>query len=134
MAGPTAVLGQLRLRPTVAFECVGVPGLIQQLIGGVPAGSRIVVTGINTGSDSFEPAQGILKELDIRFSLYYTPHEFAQTFAQVVVVVASQVEHVSITVVSGRVSSGNGSLTCRSLALWPMPRTCGTTPSWCPRR
>ena len=51
-----------------------------------------------------------------------------------VAVVASQVEHVSITVVSGRVSSGNGSLTCRSLALWPMPRACGTTPSWCPRR
>src|SRR6478609_882610 len=25
-------------------------------------------------------------------------------------------------------------LTCRSLALWPMPRTCDTTPSWCPRR
>jgi hypothetical protein len=24
-------------------------------------------------------------------------------------------------------------LTCRSLALWPMPPTCGTTPSWCPR-
>ena len=23
--------------------------------------------------------------------------------------------------------------TCRSLALWLMPRTCGTTPSWCPR-
>src|SRR5258707_4617693 len=32
-----------------------------------------------------------------------------------VAVVASQVEHVSITIVSGRVSSGNGSLTCRSL-------------------
>jgi threonine dehydrogenase-like Zn-dependent dehydrogenase len=80
-AAPTAVLGQLRLRPTVAFECVGAPGLIQQLIGGVPAGSRIVVAGINTGSDSFEPAQGILKELDIRFSLYYTAEEFAQTFA-----------------------------------------------------
>ena len=32
-------------------------------------------------SDSFEPAQGILRELDIRFSLYYTPQEFAQTFA-----------------------------------------------------
>jgi hypothetical protein len=51
-----------------------------------------------------------------------------------VAVVASQVEHVSITVVSGRVSSGNGSLTCRSLAIWLMPRACGTTPSWCPRR
>jgi threonine dehydrogenase-like Zn-dependent dehydrogenase len=81
MAASTAVLDQLRLRPTVAFECVGVPGLIQQLIGGVPAGSRIVVAGINTGSDNFEPAQGILKELDIRFSLYYTPEEFGQTFA-----------------------------------------------------
>jgi threonine dehydrogenase-like Zn-dependent dehydrogenase len=81
MAAPTAVLGQLPLRPTVAFECVGVPGLIQQLIGGVPAGSRIVVAGINMGPDTFEPAQGILKELDIRFSLYYTPQEFAQTFA-----------------------------------------------------
>src|ERR1700681_2829783 len=32
-----------------------------------------------------------------------------------VAVVASQVEHVSITIVSGRVSSGNGSLTCRRL-------------------
>ena len=51
-----------------------------------------------------------------------------------VAVVASQVEHVSITIVCGRVSSGNRSLTCRSLALWPMPPTFGMTPSWCPRR
>ncbi|MEE4023539.1 zinc-binding dehydrogenase [Gordonia sp. PKS22-38] len=81
MAAPTAVLGQLPLRPTVAFECVGAPGLLQQLISGVPAGSRIVVAGIEMGSDSIEPAQGILKELDIRFSLYYSPEEFAETFA-----------------------------------------------------
>jgi threonine dehydrogenase-like Zn-dependent dehydrogenase len=80
MAAPTAVLGQLPVRPTVAFECVGAPGLIQQLINGVPAGSRIVVAGINTGADHFEPAQAILKELDIRFSLYYTPEQFADTF------------------------------------------------------
>ena len=32
-------------------------------------------------SDSFEPTQCILKELDIRFSLYYSPEQFAQTFA-----------------------------------------------------
>jgi threonine dehydrogenase-like Zn-dependent dehydrogenase len=31
------------------------------------------------GADHFEPAQGILKELDIRFSLYYTPEQFAET-------------------------------------------------------
>jgi threonine dehydrogenase-like Zn-dependent dehydrogenase len=80
MAAPTAVAGQMPIRPTVAFECVGAPGLIQQLVGGVPAGSRIVVAGINIFTDHFEPAQAILKELDIRFSLYYTPDEFAQTF------------------------------------------------------
>ncbi|HZA08973.1 zinc-binding dehydrogenase [Mycobacterium sp.] len=80
MAAKTAVAGQLSIRPTVAFECVGAPGLIQQLIGGVPAGSRIVVAGINIGADHFQPAQAVLKELDIRFSLYYTPEQFAQTF------------------------------------------------------
>ncbi|MEE3849365.1 zinc-binding dehydrogenase [Gordonia sp. LSe1-13] len=81
MATPTAVLGQLPLRPTVAFECVGAPGLLQQIIAGIPAGSRIVVAGIALGSDSIEPGQGILKELDIRFSLYYSAEEFAETFA-----------------------------------------------------
>ncbi|BBX59395.1 Sorbitol dehydrogenase [Mycobacterium shottsii] len=80
--GPAhTVFGQLPLRPTVAFECVGVPGLIQQLIAGVPPGTRIGVAGINMSSDHFEPAQCIAKELDIRFSLYYTLDEFAQTFA-----------------------------------------------------
>jgi threonine dehydrogenase-like Zn-dependent dehydrogenase len=81
MAPAHTVFGQLPLRPTVAFECVGVPGLIQQLIAGVPAGSRIAVAGINMSSDHFEPAQCIVKELDIRFSLFYTLEEFAQTFA-----------------------------------------------------
>ena len=81
MARPSAVLGQQAIRPTVAFECVGVPGLIQEMIAGVPAGSRIAVAGINMSSDNFEPAQCILKELDIRFSLGYSPEQFAQTFA-----------------------------------------------------
>jgi threonine dehydrogenase-like Zn-dependent dehydrogenase len=81
MAPAHTVFGQLPLRPTVAFECTGARGLIQQLIGGVPPGSRISVAGINMSSDDFEPAQCIVKELDIRFSLFYTLDEFAQTFA-----------------------------------------------------
>ena len=81
MAPPQTVLGQLPIRPTVAFECVGVPGLIQQMIEGVPPGSRIAVAGINEMPDNFEPAQCIFKELDIRFSLFYSPEEFAATFA-----------------------------------------------------
>ncbi|MFJ9179308.1 zinc-binding dehydrogenase [Streptomyces sp. NPDC102360] len=79
MAPPTAVAGQLPLRPTIGFECTGAPGVLQQLISGAPAGSRIAVAGINLGSDTIEPAQAIVKELDLRFSLYYSPQEFAQT-------------------------------------------------------
>ena len=46
-------------------------------------------------------------------------------------VVASQVEHVSITVVCGRVLLGNGSAQrAAALELWLMPRTCAATPSW----
>lgn len=81
MAPPTAVAGQLLLRPTIGFECTGAPGVLNELIGGAPAGSRISVAGINFGAETIEPAQGIVKELDVRFSLYYSPQEFGQTLA-----------------------------------------------------
>jgi len=32
-------------------------------------------------TDTFEPAKAILKELDIRFAIMYSPQEFAQTFS-----------------------------------------------------
>ncbi|MFI9046012.1 hypothetical protein [Streptomyces sp. NPDC053427] len=63
------MFGQLPLRPTVGFECTGAPGLLQQMVAGAPAGSRICVAGINGDPDTIEPAQAALKELDIRFSL-----------------------------------------------------------------
>ncbi|MCB0866907.1 MAG: hypothetical protein KDB58_14455, partial [Solirubrobacterales bacterium] len=65
----------------VGFECTGAPGLLQEMIAGAPAGSRISVAGINLDADTIEPAHGVLKELDIRFCLYYTPEEFAETLA-----------------------------------------------------
>jgi threonine dehydrogenase-like Zn-dependent dehydrogenase len=79
MAPPTFIYGQLPLRPTVGFECTGAPGVLQQMIAGAPAGTRISVAGINLQPDTIEPAHGILKELDLRFSLYYSPEEFAET-------------------------------------------------------
>ena len=80
MAEPTAVLGQLPLRPTVAFECVGVPGMIQQVIAGAPAASRIVVAGLCMNTDSFQPTEAVLKEIDVRFSLMYSPDQFFGVF------------------------------------------------------
>ncbi|MDA3628799.1 zinc-binding dehydrogenase [Saccharopolyspora oryzae] len=70
--------------PTVAFECVGAPGVIQQIILGAPPGSKIVVAGLCMTSDGFEPAQAVLKELDLRFAFLYTPDEFARTFEHLV--------------------------------------------------
>ena len=81
MAPATPAVGQLPLRPTVAFECVGAPGVIDQIIAGSPPGSRIVVAGLCMTADTFHPAQAVLKEIDIRFAMMYTPQEFAETFA-----------------------------------------------------
>lgn len=81
MAPATTVAGALPLRPTVGFECTGAPGVLQEMIAGAPAGSRIAVAGINLSTDGIEPAQAIVKELDLRFCLYYSPVEFAQTLA-----------------------------------------------------
>ncbi|MFE7420338.1 zinc-binding dehydrogenase [Rhodococcus sp. NPDC057529] len=83
MAAPTALAGQPALRPTVGFECTGVPGLLQQMISGAPPGSRIAIAGINLHSESIEPAQAVVKELDLRACLYYSPEEFAQTLQMI---------------------------------------------------
>jgi threonine dehydrogenase-like Zn-dependent dehydrogenase len=66
-------------RPAVMFECVGVPGVIQQIIDGAPADARIVVVGVCMESDRFEPFFGIIKQLNIQFVLAYTGEEFAQS-------------------------------------------------------
>ena len=81
MAEPTFVAGQLPLRPTVGFECTGAPGVLEQMIEGSPPGSRIAVAGINLGTDEIVPSVAILKELDLRFCLYYMPQEYAETLA-----------------------------------------------------
>lgn len=71
-------LGALPKRPVI-FECVGVPGVLQQLIEGAPLFSRIVGVGVCMQSDRIEPALAINKELEIQFVLGYTPLEFRDT-------------------------------------------------------
>ena len=68
-----------KIRPGVIFECVGVPGVIQQIFEGAPRGARVVVVGVCMEQDRFEPFFGINKELNVQFVLGYTPEEFALT-------------------------------------------------------
>ncbi|HEX8121853.1 MAG TPA: zinc-binding dehydrogenase [Solirubrobacteraceae bacterium] len=63
----------------VIFECVGVPGVIESIIGEAPLFSRVVVVGVCIGEDRFRPAMAINKEIDLRFVLGYTPLEFRDT-------------------------------------------------------
>ena len=54
-------------RPGVLFECVGVPGVIQQMLEGAPLNARIVVVGVCMERDQIEPMFGINKELNVQF-------------------------------------------------------------------
>jgi threonine dehydrogenase-like Zn-dependent dehydrogenase len=67
------------LRPTVLFECVGVPGVLDQVMRQAPLGSRIVVAGVCMETDSIWPMIGINKELNLQFVFGYQPQEFAAT-------------------------------------------------------
>lgn len=67
------------LRPTVIFECVGVPGVLRELMRGAPQGARIVVAGVCMEDDVIKPIMGINKELSLQFVLGYTPGEFMDT-------------------------------------------------------
>lgn len=65
----------------VIFECVGVPGIIDQLVSAAPLRSRVVVAGVCMEPDTFRPAIAINKEIDLRFVFGYDPGEFAETLA-----------------------------------------------------
>jgi threonine dehydrogenase-like Zn-dependent dehydrogenase len=68
-------LGLNPKRPVI-YECVGVPGILQNIMDGAPLMSRIVVVGVCMEMDQLEPGIGINKELELRFVLGYSPLEY----------------------------------------------------------
>ena len=71
------------VRPAVVFECVGVPGVLDQIMVSAPRGTRIVVVGVCMEPDTIYPMLGISKELNLQFVLGYTPDEFAATLGHI---------------------------------------------------
>jgi len=71
-------LGQAPTGPVV-FECVGVPGMIEQITSAAPLRTRVVVVGVCMEPDTFRPAVPLHKEIDLRFVFGYDPAEFLQT-------------------------------------------------------
>ena len=92
-------------RPAVVFECVGVPGVLDQLMAAAPRNARIVVVGVCMESDTIYPMLGIVKELSLQFVLGYTQEEFAATLEHIAegrIAVAPLITgHVGIDEVAG---------------------------------
>jgi (R,R)-butanediol dehydrogenase/meso-butanediol dehydrogenase/diacetyl reductase len=65
--------------PDVIFECVGVPGLLQQCIMMAPARGRIIVVGVCMQPDTIVPGMAILKEVSLHFVVAYRKSDFRLT-------------------------------------------------------
>lgn len=61
----------------VVFECVGVPGVLEEIISHAPVYTRVVVVGVCMEPDTIRPSMAINKEIDLRFVLGYTPLELS---------------------------------------------------------
>lgn len=66
-------------RGSVIFECVGVPGMLQQVIDGAPAGGKIMLVGVCMETDAIEPGVAVSKELEIKGSFGAFPEEYGVT-------------------------------------------------------
>jgi threonine dehydrogenase-like Zn-dependent dehydrogenase len=73
------MLGAAAPKRPVVFECVGVPGIVQQIVDGAPLMSRVVVAGVCMQVDRYEPALALHKEIDLRFSFGHSPLEYRDT-------------------------------------------------------
>jgi (R,R)-butanediol dehydrogenase/meso-butanediol dehydrogenase/diacetyl reductase len=62
--------------PDVVFECVGVPGRIQDCMGLVRPRGLIVVVGLCMEPDSIFPVVAVTKEVELRFVLAYGVGDF----------------------------------------------------------
>lgn len=68
-------------RGPVVFECVGRPGMIEQVVTDAPLLSRVVVVGVCMEPDTFRPTIANAKELELRFAFGYSPAEFHETLS-----------------------------------------------------
>ena len=63
-------------QPDIVFECVGNPGVIDQAIQSVRIGGAVVVLGACAHKDQWMPIAGLVKEVDVRFSMVYNINEY----------------------------------------------------------
>ncbi|MFT4053651.1 MAG: alcohol dehydrogenase catalytic domain-containing protein [Novosphingobium sp.] len=63
-------------RPDVVFECVGLPGMLDQAVRLANLRGRVVVAGVVFTQDTLPPLEALGKEVTIIYSQAYTEHDF----------------------------------------------------------
>lgn len=79
----TARQGPIAQTRCAIFECVGLPGMLRQIIEGAPDGADVIVVGACMEPDSFEPMMALHKALTLKFSRTYSMDEFAQVLSMI---------------------------------------------------
>lgn len=70
-----AQIGALK-RPNI-FDCVGAPGILNNIIKNAPRHTHVIVVGVCPHEDKHTPQDAIVKELAVDYSFAYSPAEFA---------------------------------------------------------
>jgi len=65
--------------PSVIFEAVGAPGVIDDVLRRAPTGSQLVVAGVCMPPDTIHPLYAAAKQISVQFVFGYDPEEFAST-------------------------------------------------------
>ncbi|MDZ7728893.1 MAG: zinc-binding dehydrogenase [Dehalococcoidia bacterium] len=73
--------GAREVRPSVVFECVGVPGTLQSAMELVQMRGRVVVAGVCMEEDRVRPMVGTNKQLNVSFVLGYSAAEYNEALA-----------------------------------------------------
>jgi (R,R)-butanediol dehydrogenase/meso-butanediol dehydrogenase/diacetyl reductase len=63
-------------KPRLVYECVGVPGVIQQCTALCEARGTVLVAGVCMRPDPWVPAAAMLKELRLQFVAFYHKKDF----------------------------------------------------------
>ena len=82
-ADPYATSEVSRRDEVVIFECVGVPGMIDDIFLRAPRRARIVVVGVCLEMDHARPLIAVNKELNVQYVLGYDVAEFEGTLKRI---------------------------------------------------
>lgn len=79
ITNPYAHPDLMKSEQCVYFECVGVPGMIDQMFLGAQKNARLVIIGVCLQQDISRPLIAVNKQLNVQYVLGYTTEEFQET-------------------------------------------------------